>query len=256
MTKLLSEYTDRLRPPNDGYVWHQFLKDQESRPLVWHGTSAVFRESIRRTGLDLTIDRPQLEVIARLLKLVPIESLEGRSSDLCNAILVLSTFTQSTASEKTLCFTFDYVSALDYAVRYRGGETLHHLLIALDHTVRECSRALQQSDLQWVHIQQRKFTRLLSNHRPLLLGVRFDPELFESRESLAFLNARSALQAALKNPLFPAWVTGYYSPKRIIRGVEFRASRPIPPERIEPWIELDESDQQRVAQFFSGNPLA
>jgi hypothetical protein len=254
-TKLPPEYRDRPRPPKDSYLWHQFLKEQESRPLAWHGTSTVFRESIQRTGLNPNIDRRELEVVARLLKMWPPKSLNSCSRDLAEAICVLGAFTQSTASSKTLCFTFDYVNALHYALRNRGGETLHNLLIALECTVREGSAALQQSDLGWARAQHRKFSKLLASHRPLLLGVRFHPELLEDHKHLDLLNVRSAFDAALKDSYFPALIIGHYSPGRIFRGTEFRASRSIPPEQIAYWKELDEGEQQSAERFFSRNPL-
>jgi hypothetical protein len=185
----------------------------------------------------------------------PRKSLNSCSRDLALAICVLGTFTQSTASSKTLCFTFDYVNALHYALRNRGGETLHNLLIALECTVREDSAALEQSDLEWARAQQRKFSKLLASHRPLLVGVRFHPELLENHKDLDLLNVRSAFDAALKDSYFPALITGHYSPGTIFRGTEFRASRPIPPEQIACWKELDEGEQQSAERFFSHNPL-
>jgi hypothetical protein len=242
------QYSDRPRPPEDGYRWRQFLEDQDARPLAWHGTSSVFCGSIRESGLDPNRDRHELEVIDRLLRILP---KEGRSSALCSAAAVLSTWTQTTASSKTLCFTFDYVRALRYAVRYRGGETFEHLAVALDCTLRDYFDALPQSDLIWAHAEQRRISELLRTHRPLVLGVRFEHDLFDNQDSLKFLNSRSAFRAAVNGPLFPARVTGHYSPGLTCRGAEFRASKPIPPERIERWNELDEREELLVKQFFS-----
>lgn len=105
-----------LTRPKDDYAWNRFFSDQVATPFIYHGTSTVFEDSIRRFGLS---PHPLGASASDALEICRKRGIYGENGELKKLLLILG------AERRDGVFlTFDWEHACTYA-EMRGGETLH-----------------------------------------------------------------------------------------------------------------------------------
>jgi hypothetical protein len=77
---------------------------------------------------------------------------------------------------------------------------------------------------------------MVNAHKPMVVAVEFAIEDFVvddfPNKDLAFFFDRNVFVKLLNDGVGPAWFLGYYAPRRLWRGHEYRATKAILPERI------------------------
>jgi hypothetical protein len=221
-------YTDLPKAPPDGYCWERFFKDQKSRPLIFHGTSSVFMKNIRERGLtfDATPYDPR-----RVAEVVNIFRQYRLYDDPNQALATLHAFTAVSAEMNSISFTFDYQRACSYAIMYRCGETINHLWHLLNRGLNPPKASFTASESALLADYQTEIAIMVAAHRPMVVSVEFAAEDFVDPD-LAFFSDRNVFFKLLNDYQGPVRFLGYYSPRLIWRGREYRATKPILPEQI------------------------
>jgi len=177
--------------PRDNYDWDIFFGDQAERPLIFHGTSAAFAESIKDHGLAFQ-RRPWRELdLRRLVDIFGRHKLYGPKDW---NIAVLSVYTQNTARLGCVSLCFDWIRVCGYyAIRSPGGETLSTALVLAQWMLQHHRDRLARDDLEFLSDLEQRGTAMIRGHKPLVVAFEFDPswcdtegvKFFVSRDTFA-----------------------------------------------------------------------
>jgi hypothetical protein len=217
--------------PVDTYAWDVFMQDQAERPLLFHGTSAGFRESIERYGLPHRRRPYKVRQIHRVLSILRRNALIRPGSD-----AVLQTWTRSSVRERGYSLTFDWANALHFAVTNRCGETIE-IFFRLLHEAWTSGRVaeLPEPERGEVTAAYTWVSELVKGHNPLVVGVRFDPRWF-SDARVSFFTDREVFKKLGRIPGLDRreMYVGSYDPNNVYmcRGEELPSIRDIPPSAI------------------------
>src|SRR5438128_5119442 len=109
--------------------------DIRPRPLVYHGTSSVFADSIEEFGFDPRHIPYSMHDVLTVNKAYETFGWYGIDAASRGGYIVIGTFTVGSGNihvpNKKLGFSYHYEYARDYACE-AGGETISNLHIALD----------------------------------------------------------------------------------------------------------------------------
>jgi len=223
------------------------MQDQAERPLLFHGTTAVFKDSIRRYGLSHRRRSYKYRQIQRVRSILRRRGLIAPSSGAVLNDGILENWTGSSVREKGYSLTFDWVNALDFAVRNRCGETIELFSCLLENV---CSAGgfdeLPEPEHREVTDAYKWVSGLMAGHKPLVVGVRFDPQWFaESRVS--FFTDPEVFKRLTGLPLLGhrEMYLGSYDPAKVYThsGDEFPSIRDIPASAIMLLTELNWNDE-------------
>jgi hypothetical protein len=208
--------------PDDGFDWDRFLGDQKTRPWIFHGTSSVHEEGIRRSGLGFAhrpYDNSEVEEMVRIFK-------RHRLSDPKGSIGVLSAYTASTAREQSVSLTFDWIGVCGYAMGNRGGETLEAMLENLEWALDPArAGAFASVELDFLTHLRERLTDVAARHQPLVVAAELPREWFDR---FPFFADKSSFESQV-NPPNHLWgkyhFIGFQYPGGSKKnGAEFRVS--------------------------------
>jgi hypothetical protein len=214
------------------------MQDQTERPLLFHGTSATFKDSIRRYGLS---HRRRPYKVRHVLSILRRHGLSQPDLE-----AVLQTWTRSSVREKGYSLTFDWVTALHFAVANRCGESIEiYFRLLRDAQNSVGFRELPEDERQELTDAYMAVSDLVARHRPLVVAVRFDRSWF-SDERAAFFTDRHVFDSL--GTTSECWrremYVGSYDPSKIYgrHGEELPSIRDIPPDAIVSLTELSWND--------------
>ncbi len=232
-------YSDLPPSPDHAYRWDTFAADQPAQPLIFHGTSAVYEDSIREDGLGIRRAPFSPGEIGRVVEIFDRYHLVGPRGE----IGVLKSYTAASLDTGSVSYTFDYTRACWYASRYRGGETVHNLSLLLNWAVEPLQVEFTRAERDVLVSCLGRLKLIVSAHRPMVAGVMFSPDLFSGRD-LEFFSDRRAFETMRDDLLGLARFIGYRAPHFSVKGHEYLATKPISAERIRCLLFPDPSPEQ------------
>jgi hypothetical protein len=160
---------------------------------------------------------------------------------------ILETWTRSSVREKGFSLTFDWVNALDFAVRNRCGETIEVFFSLLDGVRRTVGFSeLPDHDRQPVETAYAWASQLVEAHNPSVVGVRFDPCWFREAR-VSFFTDRARFDTLTKHAAARVYegYAGCYDPNKAYqrRGDELPSICDIPSGAIASLTELRWNNQ-------------
>lgn len=230
-------------PPARAYDWDRFYGDQVAKPLMFHGTSTLYRTDIEQYGLAFARRPYDNSEVAEVVRIFQTHRVHGPHA----SEAVLQVYTASTARAAAVSLSFDWIRACRYAL-YRGGETMEQLLTSVEWILDpERADILSADEHAFLSELNSRISATAHEHTPLVVGVEMPDEwlaaepFFSSRE--AFLEGQK-LRAPFRGQDLLAGnhsVTGASA-----NGKEFRVSD-APAEWIKAWVTFEATEEIRAA---------
>jgi hypothetical protein len=198
------QLTDQSDPlpmrPDDGYDWDRFFGDQDVPPSIFHGTSTIFADSIKRHGLARGRIPYRWADIERVVRIFGKYTLCGPKN---RHIAGLEVFTRTTSRHSgwSLCFDWERVCRT-YAIGYRGGETLEHLLCNVVWALDKHRDTFLPDEIQFMADLRDKVLRLVAEHRPMVVSFAFNPDWFDQNRIQNILDRDEFLKQDAELHLF------------------------------------------------------